>query len=142
MKTPRFILALLALTVALATQSPNTAFSQPYKPGYRAKLISPKAGDVLTPGKVVRIEWTANFPGVDLSMCETEVLLSLDGGKTIYMRLIESRNPKIQYFDWSVPNTPTNDAVLDIRFGCLNLYPETSSLQVQSPFVIRAAEKR
>ena len=32
----------------------------------------------------MRIEWKANFPGVDLSMCETEVLLSLDGGKTIY----------------------------------------------------------
>ena len=91
----------------------------------------------MTPGQVVRIEWTANFPGVDLSMCEMEVLLSLDGGKTIYRQLIEQRDPKVQYLDWTVPNTPTNEAVLDIRFGCLNLYPETSSLQVQSAFVIR-----
>ena len=67
-------------------------------------------------------------------MCETEVLLSLDGGKTIYMRLTESRNPTVQYFDWIVPNTPTNEAVLDIRFGCLNIYPETPSLQVQIRF--------
>jgi hypothetical protein len=96
----------------------------------------------LTPGKVVRIEWTSNFPGIDLSMCETELLLSLDGGKTIYMRLTESRNPRMQYFDWTVPNTPTNKAVLDIRFGCLNLYPETSSVQLQSAFVIRSNEKR
>lgn len=88
----------------------------------------------------MRIEWTANFPGVDLSMCETEVLLSLDGGKTIYMLLTEQRNPKIQYFDWTVPNTPTNEAVLDIRFGCLNLYPETPSLQ--SAFVISRREKK
>ena len=136
MKTPRLILALLALTVALAPQSPKTAFSQPYKRGYSAKLISPRAGQVLVPGQVVRIQWTANFPGVDLTMCETEVLLSLDGGKTIYMLLTEQRNPKIQYFDWTVPNAPTNEAVLDIRFGCLNIYPETSSLQVQSTFVI------
>ena len=136
MKTPRFILALLASTVALAPQSPTTAFSQPYKPGYRAKLISPRAGQVLVPGQVVRVAWTADFPDVDLTMCEMEVLLSLDGGKTIYMRLIESRNPKVQYFDWTVPNTPTNEAVLDIRFGCLNIYPETASLQVQSAFVI------
>ena len=142
MKTRRFILALLALTFALAPQLPRTAFAQTYKWRYGARLISPKAGEVLTPGKVVRIEWTANFPGVDLSMCETEVLLSLDGGKTIYARLIESRNPAVQYLDWTVPNTPTNEAVLDIRFGCLNLYPETSSLQVQSPFVIRSNEKR
>ena len=69
-------------------------------------------------------------------MCETEILLSLDGGKTIYMFITSSRRPNVQYFDWTVPNTPTNAAVLDIRFGCLNLYPETSSLQVQSSFVI------
>jgi hypothetical protein len=91
------------------------------------------------PGQVVRIQWTADFPGVDLTMCETELLLSLDGGRTIYMMLTEQRNPKVQYFDWTVPNTPTNEAVLDIRFGCLNLYPETPSLQFQSAFVISAA---
>ena len=142
MKTRRFILALLALTFAFAPQLPRTAFAQASKWKYGARLISPKAGEVLTPGKVVRIEWTANFPGVDLSMCETEVLLSLDGGKTIYMRLTEQRDPKTQYFNWTVPNTPTNEAVLDIRFGCLNLYPETSSLQVQSPFVISRREKK
>jgi hypothetical protein len=139
MKTPRFILALLALTVALAPQAPKTAFSRPYKQGYSAKLISPRAGQVLVPGQVVRVAWTADLPDVDLTMCEMEVLLSLDGGRTIYMRLIESRNPKIQYFDWTVPNAPTNTAVLNIRFGCLNIYPETPSLQIQSAFVISPA---
>ena len=72
-------------------------------------------------------------------MCETEILLSLDGGKTIYMLLTEQRNPKVQYFDWTVPNAPTNAAVLDIRFGCLNIYPETSSIQLRSAFVISSA---
>ena len=137
MKTPRFILALLSLAFALAPQLPGTAFAQGRQWKYSARLISPRAGQVVTPGQVVRIEWKANFPGVDLSMCEAEVLLSLDGGKTIYARLIESRNPAVQYLDWTVPNTPTNEAVLDIRFGCLNLYPETSSLQLKSAFVIR-----
>jgi hypothetical protein len=136
MKTHRLVLALLALTFALAPQSPRTAFGHRGNDNYRARLISPRAGQVLSPGQVVRIEWTADFPDVDLTMCETEVLLSLDGGKTIYMMLTEQRNPKVQYFDWTVPNTPTNAAVLDIRFGCLNLYPETSSVQVQSAFVI------
>ena len=136
MKTPRLILALLALTFALAPQLPGTAFAQRGNDNYRATLISPRPGEVLVPGQVVRIKWTANFPDVDVTMCETEVLLSLDGGKTIYMLLTEQRNPKVQYFDWIVPNAPTNEAVLDIRFGCLNIYPETSSLQVQSSFVI------
>jgi len=124
------------LTFALAPQLPETAFAQRTQDNYRAKLISPRAGQVLSPGQVVRIEWTANFPNVDLTMCETEILLSLDGGKTIYMFITSSRRPKVQYFDWTVPNTPTNTAVLDIRFGCLNIYPETPSLQVQSAFVI------
>jgi hypothetical protein len=132
MKTRRLVLALLAL----APQSPGTAFAQAYRGKYSAKLISPRAGEVLHPGQVVRIEWTAKFPGVDLTMCETEVLLSLDGGRTIYMLLTEQRNPQVQYFDWTVPNAPTNAAVLDIRFGCLNIYPETPSVQVQSAFVI------
>jgi hypothetical protein len=52
------------------------------------------------------------------------------------MLLTEQRNPKVQHFDWTVPNTPTNAAVPDIRFGYLNLYPETRSVQVQSAFVI------
>ena len=131
------LIPLLALTFVLAPQSPTTAFARPNQPNkYSARLISPRRGDVLVPGQVVRIQWTADFPGVDLTMCETEVLLSLDGGKTIYMLLTEQRNPKIQYFDWTVPNAPSNEAVLDIRFGCLNIYPETSSIQVQSAFVI------
>ena len=139
MKIQRLILVLLALTFALAPQLPESAFAQAHKGTYGAKLISPRPGQVLTPGQVVRVQWTADFPKVDLSMCETEVLLSLDGGKTIYMLLTEQRNPNVQYFDWTVPSAPTNEAVLDIRFGCLNLYPETSSLQVQSSFVIGPA---
>ena len=137
MKAPRLIPTLLALTFALAPQLPGAAFAQRTKDDSRAHLISPRAGQVLSPGQVVRVEWTADFPNVDLTMCETEILLSLDGGRTIYMFITSQRNPSVQYFDWTVPNTPTNTAVLDIRFGCLNIYPETSSRQVQSAFVIR-----
>jgi len=136
MKLQPFTLALLALAFTFAPQSPGTAFAQADKSRYSAKLISPRPGEILKSGQVVRVQWTAGFPNVDLSMCETEVLLSLDGGKTIYMMLTEQRNPRIQYFDWTVPNTPTDQAVLDIRFGCLNIYPETPSLQVRSTFVI------
>ena len=138
MKTQRLILA-LALALALTPQSPGTAFAQGAKGNYRAKLISPKAGAVLTPGQVVRIQWTADFPNVDLTMCETEILLSIDGGKTNYMFITSQRDPRVQYFDWTVPNVPSNAAVLNIRFGCLNLYPETPSVQVQSLFVIGPA---
>ena len=138
MKLQRLILLLVALTFVFTSQFPKSACAQTDKPRYSARLISPRPGEILTPGQVVRVQWTANFPDVDLTMCETEVLLSLDGGNTIYMLLTEQRNPRIQYFDWTVPNTPTNQAVLDIRFGCLNIYPETSSLQLRSSFVIKS----
>ena len=134
MKTRPLILTLLALTFALAPQSPRTAFAE-RKKQYSAQLISPRAGDVLRPGQVVRVEWTAAFPDVDLSMCETEVLLSLDGGAT-FTFITSQRDPRVQYFDWTVPKTPTRAAVLDIRFGCLNIFAETPSRQLQSAFVI------
>ena len=134
MKTRPLILTLLALTFALAPQSPRTAFAE-RKKEYSAQLISPRPGEVLRAGQVVRVEWTAAFPDVDLTMCETEVLLSLDGGTT-FTFITSQRDPRVQYFDWTVPKTPTRTAVLDIRFGCLNIFAETSSRQLQSAFVI------
>jgi len=92
MKLHRLLPALLALAAVLTPQLPGTAFAQSDKPKYSARLISPRPGEILQSGQVVRIQWTATFPNVDLSMCETEVLLSLDGGKTIYLMVTEQRN--------------------------------------------------
>jgi hypothetical protein len=140
MKSHGLLLPLFALIFALVLLSPGTVPAQSNK-SYSAKLTSPQPGQVVYPGQVVRIAWTSKFPAVDLSYCEAEIFLSLDGGKTIYSRLTESRNPAQQYFDWTVPNTPTNQAVLDIRFGCLNLYPETPSVQLKSTFTIAPITK-
>ena len=90
------------------------------------------------PGQVVRVEWRSVLPDMDLSLCETELRLSLDGGTT-FTWITGERDPLEKHFDWTVPNTPTNWAVLDIHFGCLGYYPETVSLQLQSAFVISAA---
>ena len=65
-----------------------------------------------------------------------EVWLSLDGGITFTMWISPWMDPKAKYFDWTVPNTPTNAAVLDIRFGCDLHYPESYSPQTASLFVI------
>src|SRR4051812_35037531 len=111
MKLQHLALGLLAFAIVVSPQSPATALAQG-RGNYRAKQVSPKPGQVVVPGQVVRIEWSSEYPNVDLGMCETEVLLSLDGGKTVYMMLRELRNPKEQSFDWIVPNAPTKDAVL------------------------------
>src|SRR6266850_4494860 len=135
MKTQRFIIALFALTFAFAPPSVRTASAERKRLNYSAELISPRAGEVLAPGQVVRVEWKSVLPDIDLSLCETEIRLSLDGGKT-FTWITGERDPRVKYYDWTVPNTPTNAAVLDIHFGCLGYYPETQSLQVQSAFVI------
>ena len=67
-----------------------------------------------------------------------EVWLSLDGGRTFTMCITPILHPKTTYFDWTVPNTPTNAAVLDVRFGCDGWYPESYSPQPASTFVIAA----
>jgi hypothetical protein len=140
MKTQRFIITLLVLTFAFAPQLFRTATAESIGLKYHAELISPSAGEVLVPGQVYRISWKSTLPRMDLSWCETELRLSLDGGRT-FTWITGERDPTVRYFDWIVPNTPTKTAVLDLHFGCLGYYPETESLQ--APFVISAiADKR
>jgi hypothetical protein len=129
-------LAVIMLAVALGFAPPFVNTSHAVTGAYSAQLISPTAGQVLHPGQVVRVEWTAVFPKVNLTYCEMEVFLSLDGGTTFNTCISVSFDPQTTFFYWTVPNTPTNAAVLDIRFGCEMIYPETHSPQPASTFVI------
>ena len=106
---------------------------------YSATLISPAVGQVLYPGQHVKVEWRAVRPNINLTFCEMEVWLSLDGGRTFPMWVSPWMNGKAQSFDWIVPNTLTNAAVLDVRFGCEQFYPETYAPQPASTFVIAKA---
>jgi len=133
MKIPGLIVTVLMIAVAFAPA--ETTAQSNKKQTYSAKLVSPRLGQVLYPGQQVRIEWTAAFPDMrNLHLCEMEIWLSLDGGRTF--SCISPVGVNVRYFDWTVPNTPTNAAVLDIRFGCEVYYPETASPQPASTFVI------
>ena len=76
------------------------------------------------------------LPHIDLGACEMEIWLSLDGGRTFTAWISPWMDPKTQYFYWTVPNAPTNAAVMDIRFGCEPGYPESYAPQPASTFVI------
>jgi hypothetical protein len=106
---------------------------------YSATLISPRVGQVLHPGQKIRVEWRSALPDIDLGACDMEVWLSVDGRRTFTMWISPWLDPKAQYFDWTVPNTPTNAAVMDIRFGCEPGYPESYAPQPASTFVISKA---
>ena len=131
MKTRGFLSTLFAIMTVCALQLTAQADSNKYS----AQLLSPTAGQVLYPGQKVKVEWKSVFPNVDLTNCEMEVFLSLDGGITfpVWIAWLDPRNTS---FLWTVPNTPTNAAVLDIRFGCDLHYPESFAPQPASMFVI------
>lgn len=133
MKSRRFVFITIAVALGVAPLLVNTSKAAG---GYSAQLISPTAGQVLNPGQQVKVEWNATIPKTNAGGCEMEIFLSLDGGKSFPLCLTPHVDPKMRYFYWNVPNTPTNAAVLDIRYGCEWYYPETYAPQPASTFVI------
>jgi hypothetical protein len=132
---------LLAIVFAVAlSTAPQLVTTASAGGTYSATLISPRVGQVLYPGQHFRVEWKSVLPNLNgLYGCEMEVWLSVDGGRTFTMWISPWLNPKAKFFDWTVPNTPTNAAVLEIRFGCEVFYPETYVPQPASTFVIAQA---
>ena len=129
MKTRAFLLIIVAVAFAFAPAKSNA------QGNYAVRLISPVAGQVLYPGQRIMVEWQHRIPGIPLAGCESEAWLSLDGGAT-FPTWVTFLDPRSTSFLWTVPNTPTNSAVLDIRFGCDLHYPESYSPQLASRFVI------
>jgi hypothetical protein len=129
MKTGGVVLIVAAVAFAFAPAKSNAQST------YAVRLISPVAGQVLYPGQRIMVEWQHRVPGIPLAGCESEAWLSLDGGVTFPMWLT-FLDPRSTSFLWTVPDTPTNLAVLDIRFGCDLHYPESYSPQTASRFVI------
>jgi hypothetical protein len=131
------IRGLLAIVFAVAlSAAPQLVSTASAGVTYSARLISPRVGQVLYPGQQIRVEWKTVLPNINLGACEMEVWLSVDGGRTFTMWISPWLNPKANYFDWIVPNTPTNAAVMDVRFGCEPGYPESYAPQPASTFVI------
>jgi hypothetical protein len=132
MKVRVLVMAFIAVALSVVPQFINTASAG----GYSAQLISPTAGQVLYPGQRIKVAWRVQLPHVDLGACETEVFLSLDGGLTFSMMISPAMDPKANYFYWIVPNIPTNQAVMEVRFGCEPGYPESYAPQPASMFTI------
>jgi len=147
MKTRGLLVTLFALTFIFASVLFVASTAAPQKKGgrtnepYSARLISPRAGDVLMPGQQIRIEWESTLPRVDLTWCEQEIYLSLDGGKSNVARITPQLDPQTGYYNWTVPNTPSDKVVFDIHFGCEGYFNETPSVQFKSVFSIASDSK-
>lgn len=81
------------------------------RPG--VSFSAPRAGDVLRAGEEVEVRWTEVPAHAD----EMELLLSLDGGQRISLRLTEELPSSARSFVWKVPNLSTTLAALVLRVG-------------------------
>ena len=129
MKTRGFVLIMVAVAFAFAPAKLSA------QGNYAVRLTSPVAGQVLYAGQQIMVQWKHRVPDIPLAGCESEAWLSLDGGVTFPMWLTFLA-PTSTSFLWTVPNTPTYAAVLDIRFGCDLHYPESYAPQPASMFTI------
>lgn len=136
------IVIVIAIAVTMVAQFADTvtvADTNSERPEFHATLISPRAGQILRPGEVVKVEWTASIPNIDPSRCESEFALSVDGGMTYPWIIGPWLDGNTRKFYWTVPDRPTNQAVLMVRYGCWLEFPESYSPQTSSMFVIAAA---
>ena len=91
-----------------------------------ARLLSPAAGDELTAGSLVTIAWEET--GLPEHVDEWEAFLSVDGGETWPLRITPHLDISIRRFDFRVPDLPTRDARLMLRFG-----DERREVEVDAP---------
>lgn len=83
--------------------------------GERARLVLPAAGDELTAGALATIEWEGVY--VPEHADEWEAFLSLDGGHGWPLRITPHLDISIRRFEFRVPDFPTREARILLRFG-------------------------
>jgi len=115
---------------AFGLMSANTTLAQQRYPP-NIVLLSPRAGDVLTPGDQVTIQWSIDTSSdSDLTGCEQEIYLSTDKGKTIATRLTPEFAFSVTSYTLTVPNLPSKKAMIIMGFGCEG---GTSAFESQYP---------
>src|SRR5688572_1506985 len=103
----RVLLAILALQATAVL--PATAGQE------MARLVSPTAGDELIAGSAATIEWEEL--ALPEHTVEWEAFLSLDGGRTWPLRVTPHLDISIRRFTFRVPDLPTREARILLRFG-------------------------
>lgn len=87
----------------------------------RPTLQVPGAGQTLRAGSEVTIQWNAELAACARDFLgEQEINLSVDGGRTFPYRITERLTFATRSFVWRVPNLPSDEVVLDLRYGCEN----------------------
>jgi len=113
----KYVILIIILSITVTNGILGQTGQQPV-PKPKISMLFPKAGEAFSPGQKVRIAWNVDLsPKINLSWCEQEIFLSIDGGKTFPYRITPELSPSSREYVWTIPNLPTDQAVLDIRFG-------------------------
>ncbi len=81
-----------------------------------AELLEPVSGARLQPGAIVRVSWTPGASG-QREFDETELVLSLDGGRSFPLRVTREVSPAEDSALWRVPRLPSEHARIALRAG-------------------------
>lgn len=82
------------------------------------RLRAPLAGEVLAAGSTATLAWDASAGWERLpAHAEWEAFLSLDGGRTWSFRLTPHLDSDLRQVSWVVPELPSRDVRLLLRFG-------------------------
>jgi hypothetical protein len=106
----RRVLLLLLAFLALPAFAADSAES-----GEMARLVSPAAGNELVAGSMATIWWEEL--ALPEHTVEWEAFLSVDGGRTWPLRVTPHLDISIRRFSFRVPDLPTRDARILLRFG-------------------------
>jgi len=83
---------------------------------------------------MVELQW--NLASVPFGFEESELVLSLDGGRTFPVRVTGDFDPATRRVFWRVPALPTDRARLAVRAGADEEPAQETLLLVSPPFVI------
>jgi hypothetical protein len=114
MRTAGRLLLLFSLAWAAFRGAPACAEEN----GPPVQLVAPRAGATLVAGSTAELEWAplAGFPNLP-EIEEWEAFLSLDGGATYPVRITPHLDQDLRRVRWQVPDLPTANASLLLRFG-------------------------
>ena len=98
-------------------------------------FTSPGPGPARAAGSVIEVSWS----GVPKSSEEGELLLSLDGGRRVALRLTEQISPRGRSYFWRVPNLSARRAALVLRMGIAGREVESAP---SAPFEILLGPSR
>jgi len=134
-----FYALVVFMFVFTSNSTSNNALAQKGNKVPAIELISPRSGDVLVAGQTIRVEWKTLNPnkGANTDWCEQEIFLSLEGERVATRRISPQLGPHVTYFDWVVPDTPSNEAMLDIRIGCEDGFPYAETTRLQTSVVFK-----